>query len=186
MVLVLYAHPYPDRSRANRALIDALDGLESVEVRSLYERYPDFHIDARAEQAAVAAERTLVVQHPLYWYAPPAIVAMWCEKVLEHGWAFGSGGTALRGKRCLWVVTTGSPAELYSPDAVHGLDFAECATPLRRTMALCGVEWLEPLVLHGARTMPRADLDVLAAGYRARLSALAAEDARARDGAAGE
>jgi glutathione-regulated potassium-efflux system ancillary protein KefF len=186
MVLVLYAHPYPDRSRANRALVEALGGLEGVRVRSLYELYPDFHIDARAEQAAVERTRTIVLQHPLYWYSPPAIMAMWFEKVLLHGWAFGAGGTALRGKRCLWVVTTGSPGELYSPQGVHGMSFEACEVTLRSTAVLCGMQWLSPMIVHDARTMPRADLDAVASRYRERLSALAAEDAREREATAGE
>ncbi|MCC6213411.1 MAG: NAD(P)H-dependent oxidoreductase [Polyangiaceae bacterium] len=183
MVLVLYAHPYADRSRANRALVRALDGLPGVEVRALYERYPDFSIDVAAEQAALARPRTIVVQHPLYWYAPPALLAMWCEKVLLHGWAFGEGGRALAGKRCLWAVTTGSPAEAYSAGGVHGATLEDLALPLRRTMALCGVEWLAPFVLHGARTQPRVELELAAARYRERLAALAARDARGGEAA---
>ena len=56
VTLVLYAHPYPDRSRANRALVASLDGLADVQVRSLYDLYPDFTIDVAAEQARLAAE----------------------------------------------------------------------------------------------------------------------------------
>ena len=51
--LVILAHPYPDRSRANRALVRALDGLPGVAVRSLYDLYPDFAIDVEAEREAL-------------------------------------------------------------------------------------------------------------------------------------
>lgn len=178
MVLVLYAHPYADRSRANRALLRAVDGLGGVEVRALYERYPDFSVDVSAEHAALTRPRTLVLQHPLYWYAPPALLAMWCEKVLVHGWAFGAGARALRGKRCLWAVTTGSPAGAYAPGGVHRASLEDFALPLRRTLELCGIEWLPPFVVHGARTLPRRELELEAARYHARLAELVAEDTR--------
>ena len=38
MLLVILAHPYPDRSLANRTLLEAIDGLDGVTVRSLYDR----------------------------------------------------------------------------------------------------------------------------------------------------
>ena len=52
--------------------------------------------------------RALVVwMHPVYWYSVPALLKHWFDKVLALGWAYGEGGTALRGKHCLWVPTTG-------------------------------------------------------------------------------
>src|SRR6185312_3179560 len=114
MVLVLQAHPYPDRSRANRALAKAIEGLEGLEIRSLYDMYPDYAIDVDSEQAALLRAHTIVWQHPFYWYSAPALMKLWFEKVLAHGWAYGEGGTALHGKRCLWVVTTGAGPQAYT------------------------------------------------------------------------
>ena len=50
MIHIVYAHPYPSQSRANRVLLDAVRHLPQVEVGSLYDRYPDFDIDVAAEQ----------------------------------------------------------------------------------------------------------------------------------------
>ena len=74
-----------------RALVAALEGL-GVEVRSLYDRYPDFDIDAAAEQAALDARRLVVWLHPLYWYGVPALLKHWFDTVLVKGWAYGEGG----------------------------------------------------------------------------------------------
>ena len=54
MILIVRAHPYPQRSRAGRALLEAVHDLPDLEVRSLYDLYPDFDIDVAAEQAALA------------------------------------------------------------------------------------------------------------------------------------
>ena len=53
-IALIYAHPYPNRSRANRSLLSSVRGLDGVRVRSLYERYPDFAIDVDAEQELLA------------------------------------------------------------------------------------------------------------------------------------
>src|SRR5437660_12593882 len=54
MICVIHAHPYPSRSRINRALADALRDLPALDLRSLYALYPDFDIDVIAEQKALA------------------------------------------------------------------------------------------------------------------------------------
>lgn len=97
-LLLLFAHPAYHRSRANRALRVAAEGMEGVTLHDLYETYPDFLIDVDAEQARLAAHDVIVVQHPFYWSSARAIVKEWLDLVLTHGWAFGPGGTALAGK----------------------------------------------------------------------------------------
>src|SRR5437773_4537930 len=114
MIVVIHAHPYPSRSRACRALIEAIRGLPDTEVRSLYDLYPDFDIDVGSEQDALARATVVVWLHPLYWYSMPGLLKHWFDKVLERGWAYGEGGTALAGKRCLWVTTAGSDDASYA------------------------------------------------------------------------
>ena len=53
------------------------------------------------------------MQHPFYWYSTPALVKQWEDLVLEHGWAYGSQGHALRGKRLLSIISAGGRAEAY-------------------------------------------------------------------------
>ena len=103
-VLLVFAHPYPDRSRANRLLLEAADGIAHVKVRSLYDLYPTFDIDVRAEQEALRPAQIVVWQHPMYWYSVPSLLKHWFDKVLVRGFAYGQGGNALWGKRCFWVV----------------------------------------------------------------------------------
>src|SRR5690606_1848876 len=107
MILIIYAHPYPRHSHANKRMIEHAAPLDGVEIRSLYELYPDFDIDISAEQAAVERADLIVWQHPMQWYGVPPLLKLWMDKVLSHGWAYGEGGHALHGKQLLWAVTTG-------------------------------------------------------------------------------
>ena len=115
MVLIVFAHPYPDRSRANRILLDAVRALPGVEVRSLYDLYPDFSVDVQEEQAVLSRASVIVLQHPMYWYHMHPLMKMWLDEVLSFGWAYGPGRSALDGKY-LWLVTSsGATADSYSP-----------------------------------------------------------------------
>src|SRR4051812_38515621 len=114
MIDLVFAHPYPNRSRANRVLLAAVRDLPGVEVHSLYDLYPDFSIDVEAEQDALKRARLIVWQHPLYWYSVPGLMKHWFDKVLARGWAYGEGGTALVGKTCLWVTTSGGDEAAFS------------------------------------------------------------------------
>ena len=175
MILVVFAHPYPDRSRANRILVQALDGMADVQVRSLYDLYPDFAIDVAAEQEALAAASLIVWQHPLFWYTTPALLKLWFEKVLTPGWAWGPGGEALRGKRCLWVVTTGGDARDYSPSGIHSYPFDTFSSVVRQTVEFCNMKWLDPIIIHEARQLDEKALTQWGARYRAHLEALKLE-----------
>ncbi len=176
MVLVVQAHPYPDRSRANRALSRAIEGLPGVEVRSLYDLYPDFSIDVAAEQEALLRSSTVVWQHPIYWYTAPALLKLWFEKVLLVGWAYGKGGKALHGKQCLWVATTGADDRGYSSTGEHQHEFEVFVPVIQQTAQFCGMRWLEPIIVKAAHRIPLQELADFGAKYRERLEALAREE----------
>lgn len=172
MIRLIYAHPYPRRSRANRILLDAVSDLPFVELCSLYDRYPDFSLDVEGEQQALLAARALVWQHPLYWYSVPPLLKLWFDKVLAYGFAYGDGAAALRGKVCQWVVTTGGDDDAFGPSGMHGHAFECFVPPIEQTARFCGMRWQRPLIVHGARRIDRRELVDAADRYRARLIAL--------------
>ena len=177
MILVVHAHPYPATSRAGAALLKAVRDLPSLEVRSLYDRYPDFDVDPVAERAALEAADLVVWTHPIYWYSVPALLKHWFDVVLVRGWAYGEGGTRLRGKPCLWVPTTGGDGEAYTPQGRHGHPFEDFVPVVEQTARYCGMRWLPPLVVQGAHSMPADALEAKARELRDRLERFALESA---------
>lgn len=168
-IVVVLAHPYPRMSRACAALAQGARTVPGLELRSLYELYPDFDIDARAEQAALAGAGLVVWLHPMHWYGMPGLMKQWIDAVLVKGWAFGEGGTALAGKDCLWAVTTGGDERAFSPEGRHGRPFADFVAPLEQTARFCGMNWLAPFVVHGAHRIPDEALAAAATRLRAQL-----------------
>lgn len=172
-ILILFAHPALEKSRVNRQLIQAVRGLDGVMVHDLYEAYPNFHINVKAEQDLLLAHDIVVFHHPFYWYSSPAMLKEWQDLVLEHGFAYGHGGTALRGKKCLTAITTGGDKEAYRQDGYNRFTIRELLVPFEQTARLCGMEYLPPFVVQGThRLQERHQIDKHAEDYRAVIIAL--------------
>ena len=159
-VLVLAAHPQLEASRVNRALLHAVAAARGARIalRDLYALYPDYLIDIDAEQAALAAARLVVWQHPIHWYSMPPLMKLWIDEVLGFGWAYGPGGTALAGKDLWLVASTGGPQASYHPASYNRYFFDAFLPPYEQTARLCGMRFVPPLVLHGAHRVDDAAL----------------------------
>lgn len=171
-VLVLFAHPAFERSRVNRQLAAAVRHLPGVTFHDLYEAYPDFDVDVAHEQRLLLGHDVLVLQHPFYWYSTPALVKQWEDLVLEHGWAYGSGGTALHGKRWVSAMTTGGREQAYGPDGLNRYTIRQLLAPLEQTARLCGMTFLPPFLVQGTHRLDAAAIGEAAAEYRAVVEAL--------------
>jgi glutathione-regulated potassium-efflux system ancillary protein KefF len=181
--LILLAHPTLRHSRVNATLVKAVMSAgerladtalpQAPVVRDLYALYPDFFIDVAAEQAALQKATLIVWQHPLHWYSMPALMKLWVDEVLRFGWAYGPDGTALRGKRLWPVLSTGGNDDSYSPSGHNQHPFDAFLPPYRQTAALCGMQWVEPLVLHGAHHVSDSALAAHTQQYLAGLARFA-------------
>jgi putative NADPH-quinone reductase len=172
-ILVLFAHAAPHLSRVNRRLADAARLVPGVYLHDLYETYPDFYIDVAREHALLAQAGVLVLLHPIQWYSMPALMKEWIDEVLPDCWSGRAGDGVLKGKRCWLVASTGSPAADFGPGARHAHPFDHYLAPYRQLAAVCGMEWLAPLVLHGAHAVDSRTLDLHVAGFADRLQDLA-------------
>ena len=170
-IVVLVAHPQQEHSRVNRALMrgaaQAVPGR--VDVRDLYALYPDYLVDAEAEQAVLADARLVIWQHPVHWYGMPPLMKLWLDEVFAFGWAYGPGGQVLQGKDLWLVASTGGPEESYRPSGYNRYFFDAFLPPYEQTAALAGMRFLPPLLLHGAHRLDDAALAEHVAIYMQRL-----------------
>jgi glutathione-regulated potassium-efflux system ancillary protein KefG len=171
-VLVLFAHPALEKSRVNRVLIEGLEDMEGITFHDLYEAYPDLDIDVPREQALLLGHDVIVMQHPLFWYSTPAILKEWQDLVLQHGWAYGHDGHALRGKTLLSAITTGGKADAYHRDGFNEHSVRDFLLPIAQTAKLCGMNWLAPFVAHGTLRMTHEQMADYGRDYRRLLVAL--------------
>ena len=151
-ILVLFAHPSLDRSEVNRPLALATAQVDGVTLVDLYAEYPDLQIDIDREQSRLLAHQVVCFMHPLYWYSTPAILKEWQDLVLEHGFAYGSEGTALHGKVFFNAITAGGAEAAYCAAGYNHFSIRELLRPLEQTALLCGMRYLPPFALFSART----------------------------------
>jgi glutathione-regulated potassium-efflux system ancillary protein KefG len=171
-VLVLFVHPAHQNSRVNRPLMEAARAVPGVTVHDLYERYPDHHVDVATEQSLLAAHETIVFQHPFYWYSSPSLLKAWQDLVLELGWAYGPGGTALAGKRLLSAITTGGRDTAYTATGSNRFTVRQFLAPFEQTAHLCRMTYLPPLVFHGTFAAKPSEVADHAVLYARVLAAL--------------
>lgn len=152
-VLIIFAHPALQKSRINAELIKAVNELEGVTFRDLYDLYPDYLIDVKKEQELLLEHDVIVFQHPFYWYSSPAILKEWEDLVLEFGFAYGHDGTALKGKMMMNAITAGGSFDSYSRDGIHYYEVRDFLKPFEQSAALCGMHYLPPFVVHEASTL---------------------------------
>jgi putative NADPH-quinone reductase len=151
-VLILFAHPSPDRSEVNVPLFQASAGRGDVTLVDLYGEYPDYRIDIDREQQRLRDHDIVIFMFPMYWYSTPSILKEWQDLVLEYGFAYGSGGTALHGKTFLCVLSAGGSADAYRAEGYNQFTLRELLQPLEQTASLTGMRYLPPYALFASRT----------------------------------
>jgi glutathione-regulated potassium-efflux system ancillary protein KefG len=172
-ILINFAHPARARSKINSALREAVEGLEGVTLNDLYARYPDYLIDVKREQHLCENHDVIIFQHPFYWYSTPAIMKEWLDLVLEHGWAYGSQGVALKGKLFLQAITAGGGDSTYRKDGFNEFTIGELTSPYRATAKLCNMDWLPPFAILGIhRGLSEQQVKAHAEEYRRVVCAL--------------
>lgn len=152
-ILILFAHPALQKSRVNRVLIEGLDKLEGITFHDLYQVYPEIDIDVRFEQELLEQHDIIIFHHPFFWYSTPPILKEWQDLVLEHGWAYGSKGNALKGKLFFNVMTTGGRGEAYTEQGYNNFTIRQLLAPIEQTFNLCKMIFLPPFVIHGTHSI---------------------------------
>lgn len=176
-VLVICGHPDPEHSLAGGAILEALlKSRPQAQVRVLSELCGAGGFDVAAEQKALAEADVIVWQFPLYWYTVPAVMKAWFEQVLTYGFAFGSGGTALKGKKVIISLTAGADAEQYVEGGAMGFPMEAFLPPILQTARLCSMDVAGSVWMTGASYIEgvhapevRTDIEERARRHAARL-----------------
>ncbi|MCY4044557.1 MAG: NAD(P)H-dependent oxidoreductase [Cellvibrionales bacterium] len=151
-VLLLFAHPAIEQSDANVELFNAAQSIDGIQCVDLYAEYPQHDIDVCIEQQRLRESDVIIFQFPLYWYSTPAILKDWMDLVLEHGFAYGKTGDALKDKTLLLAITAGGPEEAYCGEGFNHYSIRELLRPLEQTANFCRMAFSAPFVLFGTRT----------------------------------
>ena len=164
-IVILVFHPVLHKSRVNRVLLSAVEGLKGVNIRYIYDLYPDYQIDIKAEQEVLQQHDIIVWQHPMYWYSSPSLLKEWLDLVLEHGFAYGKAGRALEGKSVLSAITSGGRRDVYGSEKGLKFSIRDLLAPFEQTVCLCRMRYLSPFVTHGTHLLQSDQIEKAAENY---------------------
>jgi len=118
--------------------------------------------DVKAEQEKLLWADMVILQFPIWWYAMPAILKGWVDRVYSCGFAYGLGAYndkhwgdrygegKMFGKRAMLAVTTGSRKEPFSARGIVG-PIDDVLYPMNHGMLFYfGFSVLPPFVVHSA------------------------------------
>jgi NAD(P)H dehydrogenase (quinone) len=105
-----------------------------------------------AEIAALDRAELLILQYPMWWHLPPAMLKGWYDRVLIYGEVYTSRKRfehgRFAGKRAMISVTVGTSPETYAFDGRSG-DIDLLLWPVHFTLAYVGYQVLAPFVAYG-------------------------------------
>ncbi len=105
-----------------------------------------------AELAAMDHADLLVLQYPMWWHMPPAMLKGWFDRVLAYGAAYASQRRFEKGrfvgKKAMLSVTVGTSAATYAHDGRSG-DIDLMLWPVNFSLAYVGYDVLAPFVAYG-------------------------------------
>ncbi len=174
-ILILFAHPALEKSRIHSRLITVVEDIPDVTFHDLYQAYPDFDIDVEYEQQLLIEHDIIIMQHPLYWYSAPALLKQWMDLVLEHGWAYGKNGIALKGKILLNIISAGGSREAYTRAGYNRFTIKELLLPFDQTAHLCHMRYWPPFVIHGTHRLSASQINEQVIHYQEVLQMLAGD-----------
>ncbi len=164
-ILVIFAHPLFEGSVVNRQMLEKMPTSGLLTFHDLYEVYPDFEIDILQEKTLVDKQDLIIWQYPMYWYSAPALLKQWIDLVLDYEWVYGKGENILKGKKLLQVVTVGADRENYCSRGREKYSVSEFLRPYSQVAQMCGMEYLPPYVIYGARVQGKSRLEQQATYY---------------------
>jgi glutathione-regulated potassium-efflux system ancillary protein KefG len=171
-VLILFAHPALQKSRVNKLLIKDVSQIEGVTFHDLYQSYPEMDIDVETEKKLLNEHEVIVFHHPFFWYSTPPILKEWQDLVLEHGWAYGREGNALKDKVFFNAMTSGGQREAYREEGYNNFKVRTLLSPIEQTVNLCKMIFLPPFVVHGTHSIQSDEIEDYRQKYHSILTAL--------------
>eukprot|EP00768_Dysnectes_brevis_P008469 gnl/Dysnectes_brevis/768_a846_7854.p1 GENE.gnl/Dysnectes_brevis/768_a846_7854~~gnl/Dysnectes_brevis/768_a846_7854.p1 ORF type:complete len:176 (+),score=42.24 gnl/Dysnectes_brevis/768_a846_7854:47-574(+) len=161
--LIILSHPTFEKSRLNKTLIAKATEADNITLRHLDTLYPTGITPEGiiVEQELLVAHETVYFVFPLYWYSSPPSLKQYLDLVFTYGFAYGSKGKALQGKKLRVCVTTGGPSVAYSVHDPENSKFTikDLLSPFFATAGMVGMEMLPMFVVHGAHGISDEELD---------------------------
>ena len=157
-LLFVIGHPDYKNSVANKAIVELLKTkyFPNAEYSNLIELYPDFKINAEAEQKKLVAADVVVYVYPMFWFNTTSLLKKYFEDVFVRGFSH-QGAEKLKGKKVIASITTGATEEQFKENGLFGKTFEDFFPPLKQTFNFVSMDWKGHVVSYGISHQYRTD-----------------------------
>jgi NAD(P)H dehydrogenase (quinone) len=111
--------------------------------------------EVRHEIASLDPADLLILQYPMWWHLPPAMMKGWMDRVLIYGEVYASQKRFEKGrflgKRAMILVTVATGSETYDFNGRSG-DIDLLLWPVHFSLAYVGFTVLEPFIAYGVES----------------------------------
>lgn len=139
--LVIFSHQYFQKSKVNKALLEAIKGLPNVKVRNLDELYgTDIKgFDIKKEQEFLSEAQKIIFQFPLFWFSTPPMLKAYQDEVFTAT-LYSNKGDILANKEFHMAVSLGSEESKYSSSGRNENSLREYLLPLFGMAKYCKMQ----------------------------------------------
>lgn len=165
--LIVVAHPEIANSNVNKKWVDELSKHpEKFTIHQLYNLYLDEKIDVLKEQKLIEAHDKLILQFPMYWFNCPPLLKKWLDVVFTYGWAYGSKGNMLKGKKVALGISAGISEEdfaVYNTPYINIFD--QLTSPFKATFSYTKSDYCSYFTFFDANEPTAEKLELKAKEY---------------------
>lgn len=139
--LVVFSHQYFEKSKINKALLEAIKTLPNVDIRNLDELYGTNikGFDLQKEQEFLSKAQKIVFQFPLFWFSTPPMLKAYQDEILTTT-MYQNKGDILANKDFHIAVSLGSEKEKYSSTGRNEFTLEEYLLPLTGMAKYCKMQ----------------------------------------------
>lgn len=138
-----------------------------------------YRVDILQQQEKVQRADFIIFQFPLWWYAVPAILKGWVERILGNGFAYDDShmfeNGLLKGKRAMLSLTTGGTRAELDEDSVYTGTVEEFLRAFSGgVLAFCGIQPDPPFIAYAVSKMNDEERRQMFDSLRARIDGVVA------------
>ncbi|MGB3205436.1 MAG: NAD(P)H-dependent oxidoreductase [Crinalium sp.] len=170
----LYAMRFDPVSDRRNFIYEKDSDYYKQQIEEIYATEIDgFAPDIKAEIEKLEWCDVLIFQFPLWWFALPAILKGWVDRVFAAGRIYGSGkwydNGILQGKKAMLSFTTGGRATMYGETGLYGNIDHILFGINHGTFRYVGFDVLPPFIIWGVKHLDYEQRQAYLEEYKQRL-----------------
>lgn len=156
--LIIVCHPNIEESTINKRWVKELEKYpDNFTIHNIYKTYPDGVINVEKEQKLMDEFDTVIFQYPLYWFNCPPFLRQWMDDVYTYGWAYGSKGNQMKGKKIALAISAGIKENEFQKNGEWKVTMEQLILPFKTSAFYTKSDFRGHFVLYDSHNAPHSN-----------------------------